>query len=174
MPLILVTGLAGTGKSTIRKELQSRGYEAYDQDEDHIAKWYNDATDEPVSEAVERTVEFLQTHSRDILRETAEELAAKARTHLVFLCGDPENEAVLRDLFSQVFVLKLDEKERQHRLATRTNNQWGKTPQEKAYDAENLRKSEAVYKNLNYTVINANRPTTDIVDKILSMVEKAQ
>lgn len=168
MALILITGLAGTGKSTIRAELGSRGYQAYDQDEDHIAKWYNNKTGKAVAEHGEPTAEFLQTHSRDILRETIQELATNSQDKLVFLCGDPENEAELRDLFSEVFALRLHEEVRQHRLATRTNNSWGKLPQELAYDAENLRRSAGIYKKLNYSMVDANRPTAEIVDEILA------
>lgn len=36
--------MPGSGKTTVRNELKSRGYEAYDGDEDGLAKWYNDAT----------------------------------------------------------------------------------------------------------------------------------
>ncbi len=171
MSLILITGLAGTGKSTIRAELVSRGYAAYDQDEDHLAKWYNDATGKAVIGRPKRTTEFLRTHSRDVKRTTLQGLATKAENELVFLCGDPENDTELRDLFSHAFALKLDEVARQHRLATRTNNQYGKTPEDLAYDAENLRQSAGIYKELKYTLVDANRPTAEIVDDILAQVE---
>lgn len=171
MSLILITGLAGTGKSTIRAELVSRGFQAYDQDEDHIAKWYNDKTGKAVIGRPRRTTEFLQTHSRSILRDTAQKLAIRAKDKPIFLCGDPENDDELRDLFAYAFALKLDEATRQYRLATRTNNQYGKTPEDLAYDAENLKRSATLYKRLNYVLVDANRSTGEIVDDILAQVQ---
>ncbi|HYH36530.1 MAG TPA: AAA family ATPase [Candidatus Saccharimonadales bacterium] len=126
MSLILITGLPGSGKSTVCAELKLRGYEAYDGDEDHLAKWYDRKTGRAAAKEVEEcTPEFLQVHSRDISRGTVARLASKAHGKLVFLCGDPENEAELQDLFTKTFALVVNEDVLRHRLATRTNNDWG-------------------------------------------------
>jgi dephospho-CoA kinase len=44
MALIYITGASGAGKSTVRTELQRRGYPAYDSDEDRLARWFSTAT----------------------------------------------------------------------------------------------------------------------------------
>lgn len=44
MPLIYITGVSGTGKSTVWAELKNRGIEAYDVDEDGLARWQNNKT----------------------------------------------------------------------------------------------------------------------------------
>lgn len=168
MSLFLITGLPGSGKSTACAELKARGYKAYDGDYDRLAKWYNDATGRPIEERTyhKRTPKFLQTHSRDISREAAEDLAAKAKHKTIFLCADPENEDELVPLFAKVFALVLDEDTRQHRLATRVNNQWGKLPHEVAYDLAVKPKAFNRYKKFGYDVIDAAQPTGAIVDYI--------
>ena len=169
MSLFLVTGLPGSGKSTTYTELKARGYDAYDGDYDHIAKWYNTKTGQPVEKEGhyrERTPEFLATHSRDISRQAVEDLAAKAKHKTIFLCGDPENEDKLVDLFAKVFALVLNEDIRQRRLATRTNSQWGKLPHEIAYDLAIKPKAFSRYKRFGYDVINAEQPTNLIVEYI--------
>jgi dephospho-CoA kinase len=172
MPLYLVTGLSGCGKSTVCAELKSRGYEAYDGDEDHLAEWYNNKTRRAVYiDRKDRTPKFLQTHSRDILRPVVEKLAVKAKDKTVFLCGDPMNEDELRDLFEEVFALVADKQTIKHRLATRTNNQWGKEPYELEFTFSFHKKALEDAKKYNYVTIDATKPTKDIVDLILEKVD---
>lgn len=171
MSLFLITGLPGSGKSTVCAELKSRGYEAYDGDEDHLAKWYNNKTGLAVKkEDEERTPAFIQAHSRNISRKTIKDLASRAKDRPIFLCNDPENEDELRDLFAKIFALVIDEKIRQHRLATRTNNSWGKLPHELEYDLVFQRKANDTYEKFPYTTIDAAQSPEDIVDQILETI----
>jgi dephospho-CoA kinase len=171
MPLILITGLPGSGKSTVNTELKARGYESYDADEDHLAHWYDNETGLVVMQEDEkRTAEFVATHSRDIARETVEGLAAQTIDNPVFLCGDPENEDELRDLFSKIFALVIDEDLRQHRLATRGNNTWGKLPHEIAYDLTFQQKAPETYAKFGYITLDATQPVANNVDYILKRI----
>jgi len=171
MPLFSVTGLSGTGKSTINTELQSRGYESYDGDEDHLAAWYNSDTGQLVEVDIEAcTPDFLLHHSRDISREIVEALASKAEGKPVFLCGAHENEGELQDLFAGVFGLVLDEGLLTQRLATRTNNQWGKLPHELAYSLAFRERWSENCRKFGFITIDAAQPTHAIVDFILESV----
>ena len=44
MALVLVTGLSGSGKSTVYRELVELGHEAYGFDEDGFGEWVDKAT----------------------------------------------------------------------------------------------------------------------------------
>lgn len=167
MALFLITGLPGTGKSTVCTALKTRGLTAYDGDYDHLARWYNNTTGQPVLGSHERTVEFLENHSRDIKPGVVKSLV-KDNTP-VFLCADPENEDELAPLFDKIFALILDEKTRQNRLAARTNNTWGKTPHEIAYDLAIKPKAYARYEKLAYIKIDASNAPADIA----TLIEKS-
>lgn len=171
MSLFLVTALPGTGKSTVCAELQARGFEAYDMDQDHLAKWYNNKTGIPVEDDHERTPEFLQNHSRNISRHLVEDLAAKAVDKSIFLCGDPDNEDELHNLFTQTFALVVDEEIRLYRLNTRTNSAWGKLPHEIARDLANKPIAEERYKRFDYAILNASFPVDQVVDRIINILQ---
>lgn len=167
----MVTGLPGTGKSTVNAELKALGYKSYDGDEDHLAKWYNSETGLPVDAKIEDcTPDFLRTHSRDISRKTVEKLASKARDKPVFLCGDPENEEELHDLFSVVFALILDDATLKRRIATRTNNEWGKLPHELAYSLAFKQKWYDNCKRFDYVTLDSTQPPRVLVNQILERI----
>jgi shikimate kinase len=171
MPLYSITGLSGTGKSTVNVELNARGYESYDGDEDHLAQWYNSDTGALVEVDIEEcTPEFLLSHSRDISREIVEGLLPKAHDKPVFLCGAHENEGELQDLFTGVFGLVLDDETLKQRLATRTTNQWGKLPHELEYSLAFRQKWYDNCRRFGYIIIDAAQQTKDIVDYILEEV----
>lgn len=174
MPLYLITGLPGTGKSTVNAELKARGFESFDGDEDHLAHWYDDETGKAIDkEAESRTPEFLQTHSRDIPRDVVRRLASRAIDSPMFLCGDPENETELHDLFTCCFALVLkDEAIREERLLKRENNDWGKLPHERAYDLEQGVRAEERYQQLGYIIIDAAQTTATITNQILDFVNR--
>lgn len=168
MPLFLITGLPGSGKSTVNGELKTRGYESYDGDEDHLARWYSDETQQPVEVRIEDcTPDFLNNHSRNISRETIAKLAANSRNNPVFVCGDPENEEELNDLFAKVFALVIDDETLKHRIATRANNDWGKLPHELAYSLAFKQKWDIIRGKFTYITVDATQPIKDIVDQIL-------
>lgn len=171
MPLFLITGLPGTGKSTVCAELKARNLEAYDADEDHLAHWF-DIAGNPVREIDEqRTPEFVAVHTRDIARQTIEDLAAQAANQPIFICGNPENEEELSDLFVMRFALVLDEVMRQNRLDTRTNNNWGKLPHEREYDLLHIDTAFKRYATTGYSTIDAAQPTAQIVDLLVSQIQ---
>lgn len=174
MPLIYITGISGSGKSSVCKELKQRGYEAYDTDNDGIAFFYHNDTDEPVTEKItpeDRTPEWRSKHTWKAKREDVEQLAAKADGETVFLCGVTSNDAdELWDLFDKVFALHIDESSLKHRIMHRTSNDFGKNPHEFADLLRWQQTAEADYKKLGATLVDATRPLDRVVDEIVDRI----
>jgi predicted ATPase len=167
MSLFLITGLPGSGKSTVYAELKKRGYDACDADQDHIAYWFDAQGNAVPHDKEERTQEFIETHTRGIAKQSIEDLVAQASGKIAFLAADPDNEDELQSLFTGIFALMVDEPTRQHRLDTRQNNTWGKLPHERAYDLAHAEKSRKRYEESGYLLIDSSQPVNSIADFIL-------
>lgn len=171
MSLFFITGISGSGKSEVMEELKSRGYEAYGVDEDGIAHWHNNQTGfvYPKSSVKKehRTPEFIQSHSWKMSRKIVKDLASKAKNKPIFLCGVAANENEVWGLFSDVFALAVDEDTLKRRIATRTDNDYGKSPHELEQILEWQNNTNEAYKKFGHIVIDATQPVEVVVDDIL-------
>lgn len=175
MPLIYITGVPGTGKSTVRQELLRRGYEAYGGAEDNIAAFYNKETGERLEgwvEAKDRTPVWKAKHTWKIARETAEVLKEKAKDKPVFLCAVTYNDTnELWGLFDHAIALTIDEETLKQRLTTRTNNDVGKTLQEFNDILERQKTAKQKYEALGAKTVDATQPIEKVVDEIVNLIQ---
>ena len=176
MSLYLVSGTAGTGKTSACNVLKQRGYEAYDTDDDGLARWQHNETRyiHPKSSVKPemRTAEFLGQHSWNVPREHIENLTQEAKDHPIFVCGALGNESELHDLFKMVFALYVDDATLLHRLANRTTNDWGKQPQELERTMRYHHRIYDMHRQLGDFVIDASQPLEVIVDEILTLAHE--
>lgn len=173
MPLYYITGVSGSGKSTVLAELQRRGFEAYDVD-DTLARWRNIQTGyiHPKSSVkkAQRTAEFLQKHHWIVPRPEIELLAQQAAEKPIFVGGAIGNESELRDLFTVVFSLYIDNETIAHRLKTRTTNDWGKQPHELQLTLSHAAATYEKHNRLGDVILDGTQPTEKIVDEILAHI----
>lgn len=176
MSLIYITGIPGTGKSTIRQELLRRSYKAYGGAEDGIAAFYNNATGEKLEgwvEAKARTSAWRANHTWKIDRQTVEKLKEEAKNKLVFLCAVTRNDVnELWDLFDKVIALTIDAKTLLQRLANRTNNDVGKTADELESILKKQKSSSEDYEKLGARLVDASQPLGVVVDNILRYAQE--
>ena len=172
MALYLVSGSSGTGKSQICHALKEKGFEAYDTDDDGLARWQHNETRyiHPKSSIKPemRTADFIDQHSWTVPRQYVEDLVQKAEDHSIFVCGSLGNVEELHDLFKAVFALYVDDKTLTERLTNRTTNDWGKQPHELE---QTLRHHHAIYdkyRQLGDFVIDATQPPEKVVEDILT------
>lgn len=174
MTLFYVTGLPGTGKSAVLDELRARGYHCRGVDEDGYADWINLTTGRP-DDFPHNDPDFdfhawCQAHDW-VLSVTRIEILSRAAERLgkpVFLCGVANGEPAVWHLFGKVLALAADARTLRQRITSRTNNEFGKAPEELATVLRSHADYEAAYRRFGAIVINAARPLGEVVDDILA------
>jgi gluconate kinase len=152
----LVEGLSGTGKSSVYDELTRRGYSALSTDRAWAYAEPFTGLAHPLSRHENwkwdkaRAIEALKSDEPDIL----------------FVCGSSRNRDDFLLYFCKIFNLKIDDETMLRRLAERTNNDFGKNPQEVELMLELNRKGE---KPAGAIDIDANKPLKEVVDEILGL-----
>lgn len=152
----LVEGVSGSGKTTVCRELQRRGYAAVNGDT-VLAYQGDPETGEPVSG---RSHEH---HLWDVAR--VRELAADTSVAATFFCGGSRNFARFLDVFDRVFVLELDRATLDLRLDTRPGDEWGGRPAERELIHRLHRTGEDLPRDA--VRIDAGAPVADVVDELL-------
>ena len=156
----LVEGVSGTGKTSVCRELQRRGYLAVNGDSE-LAYQGDPVTGEPLAVAAH------EHHIWDVDRVQA--LIADHTQEMTFFCGGSRNFAKFVGLFDDVFVLQIDADTLNRRLDGRPEDEWGGRPSDRELIVRLHRTQEDVPGNA--TVIDATAPVSDVVDEILRHAE---
>jgi AAA domain len=106
--LIYVTGVAGSGKTTLRAELQERGHRARDADEGFCAWFDADGNQVPTLALHLRTPRWYMNHRWRLLPERVAEFAHDCETGLGFLLGVATNADEMAPYFGALVYLTAD------------------------------------------------------------------
>lgn len=171
MALFWVTGSAGTGKSTVCKELKKKGYVAYDVDNDGLARWTNLSTGyvHPKSSVKheDRTPEFIKTHGWFVPRSTVEKIYKEAGDRPGFICGAIDNFDDLNDLFSGIIALHVDDDTLKDRLSTRPLREWGAQEHELKQTLERHQTVYDQWRAMGAVVMDSSRPIEQVVSTVI-------
>jgi len=155
MKRVLLTGMSGTGKSTLIAELAERGYKSVDLDEPGWSE-YNTAGDWAWRE--DRVEELLNVEDSEIL----------------FVSGCSESQIRFYPLFDHVILLSAPAEILVERLMTRTTNQYGKRPEELADVLHYLETVEPLLRRTASHEIDANAPLGAVLAAVLSVVQPSK
>jgi dephospho-CoA kinase len=159
---VLLTGMSGTGKSTIIKELAARGYKAVDADEDG----YSEMVAVPPSELTghDPGQDWLWREDRIAA------LLASEEADVLFLSGCAPNQGALYPRFDHVILLAAPPYVIVERLATRTNNPYGKRPADVARTLALQRTIEPLLRAGAGHEIDTSLPLDQVVAQVLHAV----
>jgi adenylate kinase family enzyme len=143
---VLVTGMSATGKSTVLGELASRGHRVVDTDE---GDWIDTAGDEPLWREDQMAA-----------------LLAEPRPVPLFVGGCVANQGRFADRFDAVVLLSAPPETILERLATRTTNQFGKRPDERARILADLDEVEPLLRRTATAEIDTRLPLDEVVSRL--------
>ncbi len=159
MEIYLIEGASGTGKTTVCQELQKRGYRAVEADED-IAHYADPKTGLPTDEHIQDNWIW---NKEKFTKATEQGSGAP-----VFICGGAMNQNEFEHHFTKIFTLHVDDETLKHRLLTRTNNPFGKHPDELARQLEWNNKIAQHATQSGTVLIDTARSVNEVVDAILN------
>lgn len=157
--IVQIDGISGTGKTTTAEELTRRGYKAIDADA-AFGYWGDPKTGEPTD--VQHQLNWIWDLSK------VKSLAEEAANETVFVCGGAMNQDKIRDVFDRRFTLVIDDETMEHRLLNRTNNDFGKHPEDLARQLEWNKGTVEYAKRIGSIVVDATKPISEVVDDILA------
>jgi gluconate kinase len=148
----LVEGLSGTGKSSVYEELIRRGYKAISTDR----AWAYHA--DPDTE--------LRGGFRLWDQQRAVGELESAEPGVLFVCGSGRNRDRFLPYFTKIFNLRIDDDTMRRRLQERTNNEFGKQPEELELMLTLNRSDE---KPAGAIDVDATQPLHQVVDELLRL-----
>ena len=149
MKRVLLTGMSGTGKSSVIQALAAAGYKAVDTDDgwceplpDGRQRWREDAIGQ-----------LLDNEDADVL----------------FVAGCEDNQARFHPRFDLIIVLSAPAGVLAERLASRTGNPFGKSPGELERVLDDLRSVEPLLRTAADHEIRTTKPLSDVVAEVLRL-----
>lgn len=146
---VLLTGMSGTGKSSVIAALAARGYKAIDTD---------DGWCEPLPDGRQRWRE-----------DAIHQLLATEDASVLFVAGCEENQARFHPQFDVIILLSAPAEILAERLASRAGNPYGKTPAELRWVFDDLRAVEPLLRKAADHEIPTTVPLSDVVTAVLRL-----
>ena len=150
MKRVLLTGMSGTGKSSVIGALAACGYKAVDTDDG----WCEPSPD-----------------GRQQWREDAiERLLAIEDADVLFVAGCEENQVRFHPRFDAIILLSAPAEILAERLASRTGNPYGKAPGELRRVLHDLQAIEPLLRKAADYEIRTTMPLSEVVTAVLRLI----
>jgi broad-specificity NMP kinase len=163
-----ITGIAGTGKSTVGAEFRKLGYEVYDIDAvEGLCHWKNKVTGIEAKYNTGVGKEWLEAHDWVCDIEKLKSLLGENPDKTTIIAGIAYNQADFLNLFDKVFLLHCSPEVFIERLNTRNDgNNFGKDKSEQEQIISWYDDFETRMKNLGAIPVSTERSLEEIVGDI--------
>jgi dephospho-CoA kinase len=160
MKRVLLTGMSGTGKSSVLAELQARGFKTVDTDD---GGW---------TEQVEVLAKAGNAPAMEWLwrEDLMARLLSTEDAEVLFVSGAARNQTKFYPRFDHIVLLSAPVPVMTERLAKRTNNPYGKDPAELAEILGFKQTVEPALRRAADLEIDTSIPLDEVVAKILERV----
>lgn len=153
--ILFITGMSGTGKSTVLEKLSGRGYKTIDTDYDRLSiQSYN-------HDMQEHEWVWDEFKMKRILEEHA--------AGVLFISGTVSNQGKFYPYFDEIICLSAPADILMERVRNRTTNDYGKTDADRKEIMDNLERFGAIIEAGAGRRIDATRDIDSIADEIESL-----
>ncbi len=163
MKRVLLTGMSGTGKSSVIRELAARGFKAIDTDSDEWSAFADAVPPRPTGDP-----DWVWREDR-IHRLLSEEDA-----DVLFVGGCKTNQSKFYPQFDHVILLSAPAAVIVGRLATRSSNPYGKDPDEVAEVLTFVDTVEPLLRRSATLEIDTSAPLGDVVEAVIAHVHPGE
>jgi dephospho-CoA kinase len=156
MTRVLVTGMSGTGKSSVLRVLAQRGHRVVDTDTDEWSEWTVDEQGEPDWVWREDAI--------------AELLAGHDGGHL-FVAGCRTNQGRFYDRFDEIVLLSAPAETLLARIDERSDNPYGKSAEERGLVLRHLEQVEPLLRATATAELDATAPLEVLADRLEQLAD---
>ncbi|WP_264774859.1 AAA family ATPase [Deinococcus aetherius] len=163
MKRILITGMSGTGKTSVIEELSRRGFTAIDTDSDEWCEWT--VGHEVGSETSEPDWVWREDRMWHLLSEP--------REAPLFVSGCKTNQGKFYDRFDHVVLLSALPEVMLERIKGRTNNPYGKSAEERDRILQHVRFVEPLLRHRATLELDTSALTVaEVADRLLALTTR--
>jgi dephospho-CoA kinase len=168
MKRVLISGMSGTGKSTVIRALAARGYKAVDLDSDEWSHWVPVGGDDPFDPPSRPGSEW---QGRDwVWREDrVARLLEEQDAKVLFVSGTAANQGMFHPQFDHIVLLSAPTTVLVQRLSARTTNDYGKEPDELARVLHHVETVEPLLRRAASLQVDTNVS----LHRVLQLIEEA-
>lgn len=169
---VLLTGIAGTGKSTLTKNLNDKGIQAIDlHDIPGVFVWKNITTRETIEYHPSNPHTWFETADRVCDIERLEQVMNENPTAIFAGSTGGSNLREFLSKFDTVILLQCNPETIRHRMKTRTNKSgFGKTKEEQDDNIDWQREFDSELLSLGAIPVNTEGVIDDVIQKITSLI----
>ncbi|MDO8593754.1 MAG: AAA family ATPase [bacterium] len=165
---ILLTGISGSGKSEVSRQLKAMGYETYDVDTIYeLCVMIDKKTGLPTPYDNGNDLEKIQKMYWLYKPEVLKSIIANQKNEIAFYSGWPNNLEEIVPLFTKVIVLTAVEDTIRQRLNTRTDNGFGKSVEVQDYILRGREKMENELRERGAVIINSEKSLDQVVKEVI-------
>lgn len=165
---ILVTGVTGSGKSTVCKELKRRGHKAYDIERIRpLFSMVHKKTKRVIPGWDNNDLALIKQMDWICNKERLEKLIHADRQGTAFYCGTASNLGEISPLFDKILLLRCSSRVLDERLRTRVTNDFARNPAVRRWVLASKEEWEDAVSKLGAVTINAGLTLTKTVDAVL-------
>lgn len=164
-----ITGVSGTGKSTLAQEFKKRGLNAVDLDSG-FCSWKNIKTGAEANINDKDSADFYNENDWYCDVEKLNNFLNE-QTSPLYVFGASANQNDFLNLFDKIFLLKCSPETFCKRIDLRTNNSYGKRASEKENELRWFEGFNSLMVDKGAIVINAEDSIEEVINHIISKYE---